>query len=312
VRVKVKLLLAVFVLAGCAGALDAPVVSAPTARTYVIQVEHPRRVGDRWHVVADDESSARTSARVADAPAPVDSSKVTHVHVEGTVVVGALQPNERSPLRDETTVDELWTTLDLGAKQVLAPPGAHVVVERAAKKEDALVTIDGIPASQAVRDAIDPLFTLTTYTGPSDDEVFGSAVPQSIGGEWAINQPLAEKSLIASDVVAAPGTVTGSTKLVGVQSIDGVDCLELEGKMTVGGLVSIGSLPPGSTIQSAAIDVALHLLVPVDEARGVTRSEMTMTMKGTFTVPSPRGPVLVSLESVKRAHSMHRAAGSIR
>jgi hypothetical protein len=309
---KVEILLTVFVLAGCAGAPDARVVSAPTARTYVIQVQHTHRVGDRWHVVADDESSLRTTARVADAPAPADSSKVTHVHVEGTVVVGELQPNGRSPLRDETTVDELWATLDLGAKQALAPAGAHVVVARAAKKEDALVTVDGIPASQAVRDAIDPLFTLTTYTGPSDDEVFGSTVPQSIGGEWAINQALAEKSLIATDVVAAPGTVTGSTKLVGVPSIDGVDCLELESKMTVGGLVSIGSLPPGSTIQSATIDVALHLLVPVDQARGVTRSEMAMTMKGTFTVPSPRGPVLVSLESVKRAHSMHRAAGSIR
>jgi hypothetical protein len=299
-RVKTELVFAALALVGCAGAQTAPI--APTARTSVIHVQHPRRVGDRWHVVADDESSLRTVARVADAP-PVDSIKTTYVHVAGTVVVDELQANGRSPLRDETTVDELWTTLDLGAKQVLAPPGAHVVIARAAKKEDALVTVDGAPASQAVRDAVDPVFTLTTYTGPSDDDVFGTTAPQSIGGEWAINQALAEKSLIASGIVASPGAVTGTTKLVGVQSIDGIECLELEVRMTVGAVQSIGSLPPGSTIQSASIDVGLHVLMPPDETRAVSRSDMTMTMKGTFTVPSPRGPVVVSLDSIKHARS---------
>ena len=282
-------------------------VSAPTVPGYVVHVQHPSKVGVRWHVVADDETSERTSAQVAGNPAHQDSSKTTHVHVDGTVVVRELQANGRSPLKDETTVDELWATLDLGAKQALAPPGAHVAVGRAPRKDDATVTVDGLPASQAVRDAIDSLFSLATYAGPSDDEVFGTPAPQSIGGEWRINEQLAEKGLAASGVVVSPGTVSGTTKLVGVQSIDGVDCLELENKMTIGALQSIGSLPPGSTIQSARSDISLHLLVPADDTRAVSRSEITMTLEGTFTVPSPQGPVHVTLESVKRSRWVREA-----
>lgn len=93
-------------------------------------------------------------------------------------------------------------------------------------------------------------------------------MPQSVGAQWGINQPLAEKSLVASDIVASPGTVTGTTKLVGAPSVDGVDCLELESRMTVGGIQSIGSLPPGSTVESSSVDIGLHLVLPVEEARG--------------------------------------------
>lgn len=183
-------------------------MSAPTARGYVIHVQRPSKVGDRWHVTADDETSERTSAQVASNPTHIDSSKTTHLHVDGTVVVHELQANGRSPLQDETTVNQLWKTLDQGAKQALAPPGAHVAVGRAERKE-----------------------------------VFGTPVPQSIGGEWRINEQLAEKSLAASGVVVSPGMVTGATKLVGVQSIDGIECLDLENRMTVGALLSVGSLP---------------------------------------------------------------------
>jgi len=303
--VKIEIALSGLALVACTGP-STVAVSAPTARGYMVHIQRPDKVGDRTHIIADDESSQRTSARVAGEPTPVDSSKTTHVHVDGSVVVRELQSNGRSPLRDEMTVGELWTTLDGGAKQVLAPAGARVVVTRAAKKEDALVAVDEHPASKSVRDAIGAIFTLTTSTGPGDDEVFGTTLPQSLGGEWPVNGPLAEKSLASSGILVSPGAVAGTTRLVGVRSIDGVECLELENAMTVGALQSIGDLPPGSTIQSARIDLRLHLLLPIDEARAVPESEMTMTIKGTFTIPSPQGPVQVTLESTddKRARSV--------
>jgi len=261
---------------------------------YTVHIKRPSKVGDRTRIIADDEKNERTSALVAGDTTPRDSNRATRIHVDGTVVVLELQSDGRSPLRDEITVSEFWASRDDGSKEVLAQAGAHVVVTRAAKKDDALATVDGRPASKSVRDA---LINLTTHTGPSDDEIFGTTTPQSIGGEWAVNGPLAEKDLSVSGIIVSPGGITGRTKLVGVQSINGVDCLELENTMTIGAIQSTGGLPPGSTVQNARMDVALHLLLPVDQARLDVQSDMTLTMKGTFTVPSPKGAVRVTLES---------------
>lgn len=276
-----------------------PTVSAPTARTYTVHIKRPSKVGDRTRIVADDEKNERTSAQVAGDPTPRDSNKATRIHIDGTVVVLELQSDGRSPLRDEMTVSEFWASHDGGAKEVLAQVGTHIVVTRAAKKEDALVAVDGRPASKSVRDALDPMVNLTAHTGPSDDEIFGTAAPQSIGGEWTVNGPLAEKDLSTSGIIVSPGGITGKTKLVGVQSVNGIDCLELENTMTIGAIQSTGGLPPGSTIQNASMDVALHLLLPIEQARADVQSDMTLTMKGTFMVPSPKGAVRVTLESVE-------------
>jgi len=264
---------------------------------YTVHIKRPSKVGDRTRIIADDEKNERTSALVAGDTTPRDSNRATRIHVDGTVVVLELQSDGRSPLRDEITVSEFWASRDDGSKEVLAQAGAHVVVTRAAKKDDALATVDGRPASKSVRDALDAIINLTTHTGPSDDEIFGTTTPQSIGGEWAVNGPLAEKDLSVSGIIVSPGGITGRTKLVGVQSINGVDCLELENTMTIGAIQSTGGLPPGSTVQNARMDVALHLLLPVDQARLDVQSDMTLTMKGTFTVPSPKGAVRVTLES---------------
>jgi hypothetical protein len=276
-----------------------PTLSAPAARLYAVHIKRPSKLGDRTRIIADDEKNERTSALVAGDATPRDSNRATRIHVDGTVVVLELQSDGRSPLRDEITVSEFWTSRDGGAKEVLAQAGAHVVVTRAAKKEDALATVDGRPASKSVRDALDAIMILTTHAGPSDDEIFGTTAPQSIGGEWAVNGPLAEKDLSVSGIIVAPGGVSGKTKLLGVQSVNGVDCLELQNAMTIGAIQSTGGLPPGSTVENASMDVALHLLLPVDQARLDVQSDMTLKMKGTFTVPSPKGAVRVTLESVE-------------
>jgi hypothetical protein len=266
---------------------------------YTVHIKRPSKVGDRTRIVADDEKNERTSALVAGDTTPRDTNKATRIHVDGTVVVLELQSDGRSPLRDEMTVSEFWASLDGGAKEVLAQAGAHVVVTRAAKKEDALATVDGRPASKSVRDALDAIINLTAHTGPSDDEIFGTTTPQSIGGEWTVNGPLAEKDLSVSGIIVSPGGITGKTKLLGVQSVNGVDCLELENTMTIGAIQSTGGLPAGSTVENASMAVALHLLLPVDQTRVDVRSDMKLTMKGTFTVPSPKGAVRVTLESVE-------------
>jgi len=91
-----------------------------------------------------------------------------------------------------------------------------------------------------------------------------------------------------------------------VRAVRGVDCLEVDNHMTISALQSMSELPRGSTIKNARIDVHVHLLLPIDETKTAFESQMDMTMAGVFTVPTPKGPVEVELDSTdhKRAVEM--------
>jgi hypothetical protein len=279
----------------------ASVAAAPAARTYPIHLRGPSRVGDRTHVVVDADYTEHTTATLAGQP-PKDSTKVGHVHVDGTDTVKELQPDGHSALRDELTVVDFWQTHDSGPSEVVVPKGSRVLIVRAARKEDARVTVNGSPATKAVREAIAHVTELTTKSGASDDEIFGTSTPQPVGGEWDINAALAEKDLVARDIMVVPGSVSGKTRLVAVRPVDGVDCLELDNTLRVGSIASMKDLPPGSTIENASITVRLHVLVPVDGSREAPDAKMGIHITGTFNVPSPKGPVRVVLDSEDNKH----------
>lgn len=275
---------------------------ATSGKTYVIHLGRKRHAGESMRLVADDERDERTSAQLEGVATSKDSRKAIHVHLDGTDVLDALQPDGHSALRDTVTVNEFWETKDGGAQQSLARAGARLVLARAAKKEDATVTIDGRVGSKIVRDAVDALTSLKTNTGPSDDAIFGTKTPQAVGAEWPANTALAESDLATRGIVVAPGSLTGGSKLVSVSSEDGGDYLDIESHVHVGALKSISELPPGSTVEDATIDVVFHTSLPVDESRIEPKSDMRVAMKGTFKVPSPKGVVRVALDTVDFKH----------
>ncbi|HEY1955181.1 MAG TPA: hypothetical protein VGH28_06200 [Polyangiaceae bacterium] len=276
----------------------ATTVTAAAVKTYAIRLKRPSHVGDTARIAVDAEHDEHTTARVAGTSK--EKQKKTVAHIEGTSKVMALQADGATPLRDEVTVGEFWSMVDGGAKTTLASPGARVDVLRAATKRDARVTVDGRAASQKVLDAIADLTTLTLRKGATDDEVFGTSVPQPVGGEWPINAEAAARDFRARDIALAPGGVTGSTKLVAVRAVHGVDCLEIDNHATLAGIDSLGDLPPGSTVKNGRIDVHLHEMLPIDETKGAIEQEMDITVTGAFVVPKAAGPVEVEVESVDR------------
>jgi len=275
--------------------------SAPSGKTYTVRIKRPTHVGDTSHVSVDDDRVEHTVTRVLGTAK--EDRKTSRGHIEGTTKLLALQPDGLSALRDEIVVADFWAIKNDGPKTALATPGARLVVERGATKRDARVTIDGRAAAKDVIDALDHLTSLTLHKGPSDDDVFGTKTPQPIGGEWPIDTELAEKDLRTRDMVIPPGSIKGSTKLVAVRAIRGVDCLEIDNHMAISALQSMGELPPGSSIKNAHIDVHMHMMLPIDETKTALESQMDLTMAGVFTVPTPKGPVEVELDSVdhKRA-----------
>jgi hypothetical protein len=292
------------VILGCGGGSGgtttvpvAPLASAPAPRKYVVHLHRDSHVGDKTRAVVDDDKQELVVSRLLGAR-PEKSDKKTHSHLVATMVVQELG-KKNDAQSSELTVTELWQTVNGGPRAVLVPPGARIAITRAKEKDDAKVTIDGQPASKELRETLDDLLTLTTG-GPSDDEIFGTNVPQPIGAEWAPNIALAEKDLGEKGIVARPGGLTGKVKLVGTEQANGVECLDVEADMDVDGIQSISDLPPGSSIQNGRVSARMRGLFPVDEKLGRMGEEMDVITRAKLRVPSPNGDVEVDVKSVDR------------
>ena len=278
--------------------------SAPSGggKTYAIHLGRKRHAGESMRLVVDDERDERTSAQLEGVATSKDSKKAIHVHLDGTDVLDALQPDGHTALRDTVTINEFWETKEGGAQQTLARAGSRLVLARAAKKEDATVTIDGHSGSKIVRDALDALTSLKTHSGPSDDDIFGTKTPPPSARSGRrtprSRKPISRRAASSSPQEACKAARSSCRS----PSEDGVDCLQIESHIHISALKSVADLPPGSTVEGASIDVVFHTSLPLDESRMEPSSDMRIAMKGTFKVPSPKGVVRVVLDSVDFKH----------
>ncbi len=119
----------------------------------------------------------------------------------------------------------------------LVERGVQLVVERAPKRADARVTVDGRPVSEPLRNAVDLVLGLSE-SNDSEDEVFGSTRPRSVGDRWPLaGDELAQRleQQLHAKVVQAP---TGEVELVGVEELESIPVLHLRARVGVTQLTS--------------------------------------------------------------------------
>ncbi|HEX7599981.1 MAG TPA: hypothetical protein VF316_00170 [Polyangiaceae bacterium] len=270
------------------------------ARTYPIRMHWAHRVGVRTHAILDDDKRDQTVTRLPGQPAN-KSDKVTHAHLDGTLIVQEVDDKENAR-RTEIVVNEVWQTTGDGARVVLAPAGAHLMVTRAARRQDAQVTSNGQPASKELRDAMDGLLTLS-IGGPTDDEVFGTAEPQAVGAEWGVNSAVAQKDLSDKGIVA--GGMTGKVKLAGTERVRDVECLDLRVEFTVSGIESVSDLPPGSIVESGAVDAHMRGLFALSGNLARLGEEMETSTRMKVRVPTPQGNVQIDVKAYDRQRASY-------
>ena len=281
-----------------------PLVSAPPAataavHTYPIRMRLVSHVGDRTHAVIDNDKRDQTVTRLT-GQAASKSDKVTHAHLDAIMAVQEVD-DRATARRTEMVVTDFWQTTGEGPRVVLAPAGAHIMVTRAARKQDAVVTVNGQPASKEQRDAVDGLMTLTVG-GPSDDEVFGTTAAQTVGAEWDVNAAVAQKDLADKGIVAT--SLTGKVKLAGVEHVGSVECLDLRADLTIAGITSVDELPQGSVIEGGNVDAHMRGLFAVDGA-GRLAEELETATRMKVRVPTPQGEVVVDVKSVDRRRASY-------
>jgi hypothetical protein len=258
-----------------------PAASAP--KTYAVRLSHPSRVGEKLHVVADKTEEKATKVTAGDAV--IDDKherRVLHLDAISTVL-------EVNAAGRATKTREDVSELTINGKSVVK--GAVEIV-RAPKENDAIITVDGKPASDDARDALKSMLKLSSG-GPTDDDVFGTKTAQAVGAHWAVDTQLAHDDL-RDDTGLDASKVTGDVWLEGVTTAAGKDALDVRAKLGLEGLTPPG-IPPGSTVEQGRADVDLQTTLPVDGQPERASERMSTAITFRLRVKTARGPALVAV-----------------
>jgi hypothetical protein len=208
--------------------------------------------------------------------------KTRHTHLEGVITTVALDARQ----------DELRATLDvtaLSVDDVVLLQNKRVDITKARKADDAILIVDGAPASPEQRKALKDILSLRVG-GPTDDDIFGTTQPQLAGAHWPVNGGLARADL-AEDTGVTSTSVSGETTFVGVKRVGDVDALEMRGEMHLEGITV--PLPPGATSEPGQANVTMTNVLPVDENRGVLESHAAFEMKVRIHAPTKTGDSVI-------------------
>lgn len=298
--------LALALLVACGGAqpktVEIPLPQTGAQSAYEIRLNRPSRVGDRAHVVLGGEEEKITTTRRGGQLVSEDHDKKrARLDAIGTI----LELDEKSE-GARVGYDVTDFTFARGGREVLHMRRGHIDVVRAAKEDDATITVDGEPATDDVHDAIKVLMSLRRG-GPSDDEIFGTKTPQRIGGHWRVDEKRALEDLAADQpTMVQNASLSGDAWLENVTRVDGVDCLDVHAKIQIDNL-AFDKVPNANVDVSRAV-ATYSGMFPIDTSLGRVSDRMLIEMTVKLRVPSPAGEISVEMEGVSRREGSYQPA----
>ncbi|CAN5146825.1 hypothetical protein BH09MYX1_BH09MYX1_07590 [soil metagenome] len=293
------------VLVACGGATPPPATvevtpaasaSAPAnanaTEKYPIRLSRDDRVGDRARLVLDVERTSTTTR--SDRPTNGDTEHAAY-HLEATRTATAV--DARGSFAAVTLIVSKLTATASGQPTELVKNGQEIRVTRAEKSADATVTIDGAAASPELRKALDATIELE-LSRFRDDDMWGSTEPRAIGAEWPVDVARATTSFAP---LLRATTVQGTTKVVRLETVEGIPCVVLEGWVEMKGRMAKS---PGMKTRPSVITARMSSAYPID----TTIQPMTLdaTMRIDFEASVDNQGTTVKIESVIDQHSRGR------
>ena len=245
------------------GAAAPPAGGAPPADfTYVVRLSRPFCVGEKFAYTADGTLIQTLTVNNAGQIKTFQPRSIS-VHFEGTEEILAVNPRGE-PTKAAYTVAEC-TSREGKQQLIVIPPGRVVTVEAGKWKP----RIDVDQGAFTIQDefVVRAVLSLPNTGQASDDECFGSDQARKVGESW----PARPDGLVKS-YAAAPGmkvkkqNVSGTIKLAGVETVDGVMCLKVQGKTKVEHFFPPAiDLPDRSKVQDATFEYKFTRFLPVDQ-----------------------------------------------
>lgn len=278
---------------GCGGATSS--TSTPTSTgnangsSFVIDLQRPYAAGQRFR--ASNEVVREEAQRVTMGEQLVEeSSHTTSITLTSTVEIVEVTAEGRAALLRHT-VEAASLAVD-GAPAPFVQPGQVIEVRTGATADEAVVSIDGSPASTELREALRSVLTLS-HGGADEDRLFGSTSPRSVGERW---QP--DLAAIAADLARATPFRVDAARMSGEMTL--LEHRPGEGLVIEGAIVAsdaqMTELPPGATIAQSQLTVAMGGVFPDDVTQQATTEAKGLELRIAMNIPTPQGTVLMQMD----------------
>jgi hypothetical protein len=245
--------------------------------SYEIRLQRPSRVGQRGRVVVTGEKHQTMTMRLNGQTARQDQQDL-RVRFEAVETVREVDSSGNAT-RSEYTVE----TFSAGTGAELVPvvaDGVTITVVRANARNQAQVLVNGQPAEENVRNALEAVVSVTVNP-LNDDEVFGTTRRQRPGASWPLQSAVAARSFNQS--TGMTGRFTGQTRLVQRTQVQNRECLEITAEMN-GTISQLPNMPPGAVVRNAQVNATMRGMFPTDVSvpRLVSNTAMTMNVRVGF------------------------------
>jgi len=263
----------------------------PERQTYQVKLRRPRQPGDREniHYVAMEKQTKVT--RVG--PQVVgEETKARRVELEGLLTVRDV--NEPGQVIASQIVVQKCTAQTSEGVRELARSGQVLEIVRG---DPPTVTLDQQPVSEDDQDLFDLVLSLDPPAPPTEDEALGSSQPVQVGASWPIDAQLTAASMSRPDMVLDPARLRGQTSVLGVEDVDGRECLDVQVLVEIRG-VQMANLPPNATLLSSEMQVQMRALFPTDLVTPPVRDEAAMRLHFQIGVAreGPQGVIDLTVE----------------
>jgi hypothetical protein len=194
----------------------------PKPPSYSIKLDRRLKSGDMFTLIVQGNRKQTTTVRLDD---KVKSEKESHYAFEFQGFVNVLAVDEQGqPDKQQVTVGRFVKKEDNGSDTTLIEPGSKITEDHS-NGADPTYAIDSGELSKEAREGLTSI--LAGKGRQPFDRTFGNSSKVTPQTEWPVNTEEEAKFLTQNGLRINASNLSGTVKLIGVRSIDGVDCQQV-------------------------------------------------------------------------------------
>jgi hypothetical protein len=284
---------------GLMAALGLGLSLSALAQDYEIRLHRPAKVGQTYR-----ESSVGTLKQklTVTMNAQVVQQKTDDLKIEFESEVTIVEVDKNGQASKESHSVIKCETVRDGARDVLLAPGSILVAS--AGETGTKFEAQGGPVAPNVAQALELVISVEKDS-ETDDQVYGTRERKKVGESWPMNSEAMASNLRRHKAEAQKENIEGTVKLASVAKVGAVQCLDIQGAIS---MKNIGlPMGPGFKTQKQSANITFEAQVPVDTSLGrpgeSTKMHMELQAKGK---PNPNaGEVTLDL-TVDKSATRHR------
>lgn len=254
-------------------------------KPYTVLIQRPHKVGDKASFesvyAADDTATFDTAS---EKPTTREVTSGMHLIVDAEI----MEVDNRGHTTVEESTIRTFTRIDNNTETPILQPGQKV--RGIAWEPQAKFTIDGKPATESLTKLLNQFLPIIPPGRGSPDDIFGTSTSRRVGDSWPINADRMSASFLDTGYQADSKNISGTVRLVSVESYENQPCLRLQADFTIKHLMPTTqhaqkeyAQKPGWNLQDADRTYRLVWLLPLDLTQHILFTSNERTIENHWT-----------------------------